>query len=1773
MIKQYELSIWEDYMPDGSTDFQEQKLVVIGGDSYNAPQHAYNIKEQRSMNGDRTLSFNMLGKYINESGELVDNPYWSLLVNERKLKLRDGAEYDFSTDLHELTEEDSDNRWRDYIIKTINEESANYVYSYTAKEQYVNELGKNGWSVNLNTELNNNLGTLQELADKILENSGWTASVEETVLEKVPMPLFRATLSGGISATQITTGTTLELFSGTVIYLLYSCVKRNAAGTTWELDKSNPIQFLYKSTGFVETDIDDNRLIIDDNSLYNYEIAASLINTSTPAMTSDIGSSAIRGNFIVKKQDITFDTDLNRYVLKYTVSSPSLVGPGVAGLPLDTPVFGYKETVFTTPTLVKNYLTNSSNFINNTAWFCSRSTIPEPFVYPKITSQDSTTWANTKLFNYLRFNFRTANTMYLNEGPQNAKMELVKGNRYVVRVRGRMINSAGTAVSGIQDAVHVSVGSYKNGTFSRLSNYAFINLAPGQLIGSGNIEEGYPLKAETRAAYTSGDVGPFIDEQGYVYVYLTADQSTRADMQDINLRLYNNTAFDPIRDYDYAIEDIQLFNLVLDSNNKPIFPDDIPQAETIERYRFYYKDTGVIKDLARNISYYKPVYKDSYNAIRQINVQNSNYFNNTSTLAELFEVWVSYRVKHQKNGYIYKVNGKPIKTVYFSQFAPTNLPVNYAGFKYGINLNSMTRNRDSSQMASRIIVQDNKQQFAKNGTATIKRAINNPSLDNEIFNFDYYINHNLLSLTQVLRDLYGTVSSDFSYYPRIRKLNEEFYTISAQNLDYNFEISVAKSEKEYAEEAINSATEEINYQNMRYNTIPAEDLSYREPIKANILNLIAQKQAFEKSLASASARIADYQTRVDSTKTRMTAILAEKSAIKKEFYEKYNRFIQEGTWVDESYIDDDLYYLDAYKLASVSAFPKTSYNINVADISNIEGYEPYRFEIGTKTYIEDTEFFGWTNKIVDSQSIKTPFRMEAIVSEQTYDYGDPSKSTLVIQTYKNQYQDLFQKIVASTNQLQYQAGSFSLAANQFSETGELKVESLQNAFNNNALILSGSNNQNVIWDKRGIEVSDVLNSNNKVRITSGGIFISSDGGKVWTSGITGSGINTKKLLAGTVDTNQINILSNGSYAFRWDKDGISAFREASGEFDPDKLVRFSQYGIYGTQTSRDLDSKISSATTFDEKIDFIQKNSNWSLTWDGLSLSAQDGSVSLTPIEGLQVFGPEGIFTEAVINRGYNLIKPDGLSNYQTGDMVPLLSVGKFYASNGTLETAQYGLLMRNNYGEVTLQSSNDGNLWLSNRLSVGDPLYDLGKTQETSNIVIDGTNKSIGSEPYIKGYKGWRIDSLGNAEFYNLVARGEFKATTFVYDEINAQGGSLIIAESAVTYGETLVPASGSFVLSVKNSYKGQPLLFNVNDKLRINTRLGHKLKISTTSGSNVVTTTDTTYLFQGMFLHFDTANSLNGKSITSIVSPTQFTTSEAATSTATDLEADFEGKIGLWLEVTATGTSYLEYSTYPVLIINTNNNDEFILPEALPVINYHNSDKSGYIILKADSSTNGPYIDILENGDTLTNESSHALKVRLGDLSGIVTPDFPAGTIEGYGLYTENAYLTGTIALPNVGMTNYESPTAYDDVRFWAGSDFANRETAPLIIRESGAMIFRDPLGNPVLKFDPNPDSGNQVMQIGYSAISDPPYIPPDNYSVYLSCSSNYIIDESSTVTITAMVHKNGVDITGSINAALLVWKINDTQITSGIVANTLTLDHNNINQVGNVTCSYSW
>jgi hypothetical protein len=78
----------------------------------------------------------------------------------------------------------------------------------------------------------------------------------------------------------------------------------------------------------------------------------------------------------------------------------------------------------------------------------------------------------------------------------------------------------------------------------------------------------------------------------------------------------------------------------------------------------------------------------------------------------------------------------PDKKLFLKQFTGD---LNFAGFKYGINLKSIKRSLDSKELVSRLIVKENTNEHAKDGFCTIQRAAENPIKENFILNFDYYI--------------------------------------------------------------------------------------------------------------------------------------------------------------------------------------------------------------------------------------------------------------------------------------------------------------------------------------------------------------------------------------------------------------------------------------------------------------------------------------------------------------------------------------------------------------------------------------------------------------------------------------------------------------------------------------------------------------------------------------------------------------------------------------------------------------------------------------------------------------------------------------------------------------------------------------------------------------------------------------------------------------------------------------------------------------------------
>ena len=168
---------------------------------------AVNAKFARKINGENSLTFTVYYRYVdNITGEKIENPYIPYLISERKVKLK------------------YDGEWFDFIIKNIQENSESKAFTYTCKDLFVTELSKTGFEIELDNELENNMGTIDFLAEKILEDSDWSVEESKTPLKQyIEEPLYEITVNKDLLIINIEDeADTKTAKEGEHIYVFYS---------------------------------------------------------------------------------------------------------------------------------------------------------------------------------------------------------------------------------------------------------------------------------------------------------------------------------------------------------------------------------------------------------------------------------------------------------------------------------------------------------------------------------------------------------------------------------------------------------------------------------------------------------------------------------------------------------------------------------------------------------------------------------------------------------------------------------------------------------------------------------------------------------------------------------------------------------------------------------------------------------------------------------------------------------------------------------------------------------------------------------------------------------------------------------------------------------------------------------------------------------------------------------------------------------------------------------------------------------------------------------------------------------------------------------------------------------------------------------------------------------------------------------------------------------------------------------------------------------------
>ena len=1363
MKDKYEISLWEDYQRDNDAYYSERKIAVIGSNDMTSPCRAYNPKLVQNVNGTNTFTFDMYMTYKEnfvKDGEdkTFTNPFLALLVNERKVKV--------------LWKE----KWYDFIIKQCAEDSTSKKITYTCKDLYVNELSKNGYDLEFDSELNNNYGTAQELVEATLKGTEWTLKENtENILQKKEEPVYELILKNGLKAINQTKSSSAgeiveeDIDAGKTILVFYE----QLAGKT-TLDGT--YQFAYAPNYKKDT---NSQLVV------NADCYSATFNGVE--LTDKSVSENYRAERLIETKKQVYDPITKKYcyVLKATASDTGHYNE-------NDEIYEFVETEYSDALIVKNLINNDAEFTNTNGWKATK--IETETGNKKSTpvhiglSYDKNSTSAEKYFGSTFLEI-APNIIYENDGLITNNMAIpdegfVEGKYYIFRYAGRLYWNRGGNIDPIA-AAEIKKPELR-------------------------------LQIEDTNQITIFDSGinPELnsskDDKGYYWTRVKCQHSiSKKDIQRqrLSIKITNNSenTTENHKKLSRWIKSIQFFPEVPievkdeQSNKKAPFicPYDIDTSTVVSIIHRYYNHTSAVTNKISSIDDIKFLWsgtgtwdnnnlkyeQNNFVKKRSISVSKSNRFNILQTIAEQFECWINFEIEHnQETGEITRnPNGSPCKYVSVRQNVGKDLGF---GFIYGIDLKSISRNIQSDQIVSKTIVLPNNNECAPGGFCAISSSEENyPGVD-FILNFDYYISQGLLSSGTVNKDLYD---SESGYYTQLHKETTDYKGRIVEVNDLKMRLDKAEKNQKVFEDLVSAASTAINGLKEELRNLSPKRQAYEERVTqqwiadnmdddgvaARVISLQTQeglKTRYENNVKFLTEQVASITSDLKTAEEAQTASLEKINKLHKKFFNKYSHYIQEGTWTSEDYIDSNLYYLDAQSVAYTSSRPQVSYNISVLRLSSLEDFKNKIFNVGDISYIQDTEFFGY------EADRKTPYKEQVIISEVSSFFEEPDKDFFTVQNYKTQFEDLFQRITSTTQSLQYASGSYARAAGIVESDGTIKGETLQSSIQNNEDLVFGATDESVIWNNTGITVSDKSNSLKKTRLTSGGLFISVDGGATWKNAVRGEGISTQYLTAGTINVGEIIIMDKNYPSFKWDSNGISAFEKQFDTnnnfigYNQNSYVRFDSFGIYGIQDNLNF-TPVKEADIYD--------NAKFGMTWSRFFMKnkSENGSVEISTDEDFQVKAGEN-----------ERIKIGRLSSHN-------VQIDKTDPSKGTKTEYIYGIRISDANGNSVLVTGDDGNLWLKNQLLIGgnsDAMVSLGYLNGTKEV-----NETITSEDGSTQITKKIYHEVLNANDYFIVyENGDVIANNGVFNgEINAKSGSF--GNNAVKITDTgLVVKEGGLII-----------------------------------------------------------------------------------------------------------------------------------------------------------------------------------------------------------------------------------------------------------------------------------------------------------------------------------------------------------------------------------------
>lgn len=346
---------------------------------------------------------------------------------------------------------------------------------------------------------------------------------------------------------------------------------------------------------------------------------------------------------------------------------------------------------------------------------------------------------------------------------------------------------------------------------------------------------------------------------------------------------------------------------------------------------------------------------------------------------------------------------------------------------------------------------------------------------------------------------------------------------------------------------------------------------------------------------------------------------------------------------------------------------------------------------------------------------------------------------------------------------------------------------------------------------------------------------------------------------------------------------------------------------------------------------------------------------------------------------------------------------------------------------KVVSENNNDITVNIKQKSGQTARLWKVEDSAGQELIVLDSQgNLQSGNPGFVSGLLGWQIGHTGNAEFNNIVARGELHASIFVVDEFSASGGTLVVAPAGKLENDmTLHTTTGT-----------------TDDIVIRSTAIGDTdLDIRTTSG----TFSGTTLAVRWLTNYFDITDPPSGHAL--VFSPGDVLRCKTIMG---------NGGIDLydvWFRVNSNNDQSAYWRYYVSWI--QGGADGITIPAGAAIISY-GQEGDGRILLTADQNT-APYIDVFNVGpDPWSGESGSVIpRTRIGRLDGVGLP--AVSGIEQYGIVSSTDLSDASapyFVASNLGLSMYRVDLTLSDGtnqtaqisaggRVRLGTDIANEAT----------------------------------------------------------------------------------------------------------------------------------